>query len=210
MASNLIAISGGVGDDFLRLQLQKLISLADSNPHERQLQEAAARADYNIGSACMFRENGIPIAIERFDAAIARVGEDSLIGKMAIHNRGILSHLRNENDQAFAAYTMMIEFSEAPDEMRACAFNNRADVYAERGEHDNAIRDRTEVLALKDTSPDRRYIALFRRSRSYSAIGDPEAALDDLGRILETWDITPQQKAEARLERAVIMRHLEC
>jgi tetratricopeptide (TPR) repeat protein len=30
-----------------------------------------------------------------------------------------------------------------------------------------------------------------------------------LGQILETWDITPHQKADARLERAVIMRQLE-
>lgn len=36
-----------------------------------------------------------------------------------------------------------------------------------------------------------------------------QAALDDLSRILEIWDITPHQKAEARLERAAIMRHLK-
>jgi tetratricopeptide (TPR) repeat protein len=209
MVSDLIALLGGVRDDFSQQQLQELISLADRHPQEGELQEAAARADYNIGSASMFRENDIPTAIERFDAAIARVGNDSLIAKMAIHNRGILSHRRGENDNAFNAYTMMIESREASDEMRACAFNNRADVYAGRGEHDNAIRDRTEVLALKDTSSDRRYIALFRRSRSYSAIGNDQAALNDLDLILKTRDISPRQKAEARLERAGIMRHLE-
>ncbi|MCI0539948.1 MAG: tetratricopeptide repeat protein [Verrucomicrobiales bacterium] len=36
-----------------------------------------------------------------------------------------------------------------------------------------------------------------------------QGALDDLSRILEIWDIAPHQKAEARLERAAIMRHLE-
>jgi tetratricopeptide (TPR) repeat protein len=104
---------------------------------------------------------------------------------------------------------MMIDSHDAPDELRACAFNNRADVYVERGEHAQAIRDRSEVLALKATSPDRRYIALVRRSRSHAAIGNVPAALEDLGRILEIWDITPHQKAEARLQRAAIMSDLE-
>jgi tetratricopeptide (TPR) repeat protein len=36
-----------------------------------------------------------------------------------------------------------------------------------------------------------------------------QAALEDLSRILEIWDITPHQKAEARLERAAVMRRLE-
>src|SRR5262245_42629198 len=64
-------------------------------------------------------------------------------------------------------------------------------------------------LPMKETSPDCRFIALLRRSRSYDAVGNHQAALDDLGGILETWDITPHQKADALLDRAVIMRHLE-
>ena len=207
MVSDLIALTRGVEDRFVQQQFRKLISLADSHSHEREVQESAARAAYNVGSTYMFREDAR--AIEWFDAAIARAPNDSLIARMAIHNRGILNLLQGEIDNAFDAFTLMIETRDATDEMRACAFNNRADVYAERGEHDNAIRDRTEVLALQDTSPDRRFIALFRRSRSYSAIGNDRAALDDLARILETWDITPDQNADTRLERAVIMRHLE-
>jgi tetratricopeptide (TPR) repeat protein len=204
MVADLIGLPSAAEDHLSQQQLEKLISLADSHTQERKLQEATARADYNMGRVYMFRENGI--AVERFEAAIARVGKDSLIAKMANHNRSLLL---DDNDNAFNACTTMIESGEASDEMRACAFNNRADVFAERGEHDNAIRDRTELLALKDTSPNRRFIALFRRSRSYSAIGNHQAALNDLGRILDTWDITPHQKADARLERAVIMRHLE-
>ena len=209
MVGDLVAFSGGIEDHLSAQQLQKLMQVADSHPQERELQEATALADYNIGRGCMFRENGVPVAIERFDAVVARVGNDSLIAKMAIHNRGILNHQSKETDKAFAAYTMMIEFREAPDEMRACAYNNRADVYAERGDHENAIRDRSEVLALKETSFDRRFIALFRRSRSYVAIGNDQAALDDLGQIQETWDITPPQKADARLERGLILRRLK-
>ena len=37
----------------------------------------------------MFQDNRL--AIEQFDAAIARVGTASLIGKMALHNRAICS-----------------------------------------------------------------------------------------------------------------------
>src|SRR5262249_16583026 len=153
------------------------------------------RADYNVGSTFMFRDDAK--AVERFDAAIARAGDDSLVTKMAFHNRGILSHRRNDFSEAFDAYTLMIDAHEAPDEMRACAFTNRADIYGERGEHEDSIRDRSAVLALRDTSPDRRFIALIRRSRSYLAIGNHTAALLDLGQILETWDITPHQKADA-------------
>ena len=148
----------------------------------------------------MFLNNSF--AIKQFDAAIARVDNESLIAKMAMHNRAILHRHNDANYDGFEVFTMMIGSLDAPDELRACAFNNRADVYVERGDHDNAIRDRTEVLALKETTPNRRYIALIRRSRSYSAIGNEQAALVDLGRILESWDISPHQKAEARLERA--------
>ena len=194
-------------DEFAQLQLQKLHSIADDHPHEQELQEATARADYNLALPFMFQDNRL--AITQFDAAIARIGTDSLIGKMALHNRAIVQRVDDERYDAFEVFTMMIDSNDAPDELRACAFNNRADVYVERGEHAQAIRDRSEVLALKATSPDRRYIALVRRSRSYAALGDVPAALEDLGRILEIWDITPHQKAEARLQRAAIMSDLE-
>jgi tetratricopeptide (TPR) repeat protein len=208
MVGDLVSFSGGIEDSLSRQQLQKLMPMADSHPQERELQEATALSDYNIGRSCMFQD-GNASAIERFDAVVARIGNDSLIAKMAIHNRGILEHQSNETDKALAAYTMMIEFHEAPDEMRACAFNNRADVYAERGDHDKAIRDRSEVLALTETSRDRRFIALIRRSGSYVEIGNDQAALDDLGEIQKQWDISAQQKANARLERALILRRLE-
>jgi tetratricopeptide (TPR) repeat protein len=207
MVADLIPHAGESGDAFAQQQLQKLISIADSHPQERELQEATARADYHQALPFMFHDNRF--AIKLFDAATARAGKDSLIAKMAMHNRAILQRADDETYDAFEVFTMMIDSHDAPDELRACAFNNRADVYVDRREHDYAIRDRSEVLALKETSPDRRYIALFRRSRSYSATGNVQAALDDLSRILEIWDITPHQKAEARLERAAIMRHLE-
>lgn len=207
MVADLLPHTGDGDDIFAKKQHQKLIPIANSHPEERELQEATARADYHMALTFMFRENSVAIAL--FDAAIARVGSESLIGKMAIHNRAILRRHTDVSYDAYEEFTMIIDSLDAHDELRACAFNNRADVYVERGEHGSAIRDRTEVLALKKTTHDRRYIALFRRSRSYSAIGDYQAALDDLSRILETWDITPYQKAEARLERAAIMRHLE-
>jgi tetratricopeptide (TPR) repeat protein len=193
--------------EFAEQQLQRLRSIADDYPHEQDLQEATARADYNFALPFMFQDNRL--AVRQFDAAIARIGTDSLIGKMALHNRAIVQRADDERYDAFEVFTMMIDSHDAPDEMRACAFNNRADVYAERGEHALAIRDRSEVLALKATSPDRRYIALVRRSRSHAAMGNVPGALEDLGRILEIWDITQHQKAEARLQRASIMRDME-
>ncbi len=207
MVADLIPNAGELSEAFAQQQPQKLISIADSHPGERQLQEATARADYNLALPFMFHDNRF--AIKHFDAAIARAGKDSLIAKMAMHNRVILQRVDDESYNAFEVFSMMIDSHDAPDELRACAFNNRADLFVERGEHDQAIRDRSEVLALKETSHDRRYIALFRRSRSYSANGNVQAALEDLSRILEIWDITPHQKAEARLERAAIMRRLE-
>jgi tetratricopeptide (TPR) repeat protein len=204
MVGDLIAVTGRPPDEMSLQLLEKLIGVANLYPQEREMQEATARAEYNMGQVLMFLEGRV--AVELFDAAIARAGKDSPIAKAAIHNRAILK-LGEGNDNSFNDFTIIIDSPELSDESRACALNNRADLYAERGEHDKAIRDRTEVLALNDTSPDRRYIALFRRSRSYSAIGNDQAALDDLGRILKTWDISPQQKAEARLERALIMRY---
>lgn len=199
------------GDEFYdasaKQKLKKLIPLADSHPQERELQEATARADYNHALPYMFRDNHF--AIKQFDAAIARAGQDSLIAKMAMHNRVIVQRSADSIYNPFEVFSMVIETHDAPDELRACAFNNRADLYVDLEEHDQAIRDRSEVLALKDTSHDRRFIALFRRSRSYAVRGNVQAALDDLSRILEIWDITPHQKADARLERATIMRHLE-
>jgi len=193
--------------DFAQQQLQKLHLIADDHPHEQELQEATARADYHLALPLMFQDNRL--AVDQFDAAIARIGTDSLIGKVALHNRAIVQRVDDERYDAFEVFTMMIDSHDAPEEMRACAFNNRADVYVKRGEHALAIRDRSEVLALKATLPDRRYIALVRRSRSHAAMGNVPAALEDLGRILEIWDITSHQKAEARLQRAAIMSGLE-
>jgi tetratricopeptide (TPR) repeat protein len=207
MVADFIPHAAETDDGFCQQQLHKLISIADRHPDEPELQEATARAHYHLALPFMFLENRV--AIKQFDAAIARAGKDSMIAKMAMHNRAIIQRADDVSYDAFEVFTMMIDSHDAPDELRACAFNNRADVYVERGEHDHAIRDRSEVLALNETSPDRRYIALFRRSRSYSATGNVQGALDDLSHILEIWDITPHQKAEARLERAAIMRHLE-
>ena len=206
MVDDLIR-QAGASDVFAHQQLQKLHSIADRHPQERELQETTARADYHLALPLMLKDNRL--AIEQFDAAIARAGTASLIGKMALHNRAIVQRVDDERYDRFEVFTMMIDSHDAPDELRACAFNNRADVYVERGEHEQAIGDRSEVLALKATSPDRRYIALVRRSRSHSATGNVPAALDDLSRILEIWDITPHQKAEARLQRAGIMSDLE-
>ncbi len=205
MVSDLIAVTGGP-DDLSWQSLQKLIDLANDHSEERSLQEATARAEYNMGQVLMSLESSV--SEKFFDAAIARAGNDSLIAKKAIHNRAILK-LGEKNDDSFNDFTMIINSPELPDEDRACALNNRADIYNERGEYYEAIADRTAVLALKKTHPDRRYIALLRRSRAYSIIGNDQAALGDLGQIVETWNITPHQKAEARLERAMIMRRLE-
>ena len=181
MVADLIAVTGRPPDGMSWQSLEKLIGVANDYAHERTLQEATARAEYNMGQVLMFLERGV--AEELFDATIRRSGNQSPVAKAAIHNRAILK-LGRANDNSFNDFTMIIDSPELSDESRACALNNRADIYAERGDHDNAIRDRTEVLALRDTSPDRRYIALFRRSRSYSAIANDQAALDDLGRIL--------------------------
>lgn len=145
MVADLIPHADDRDHAFAKQQLQKLIPIANSHPQERELQEATARADYHLALKFMFRENSL--AIEQFDAAIARVGKDSLIAKMAMHNRAILHRVDDESYDAFDVFTMMIDSHDAPDELRACAFNNRADVYVERGEHDDAIRDRSEVLA---------------------------------------------------------------
>lgn len=207
MVADFIPYAGESDENFSNQQQRKLIAIADSHPHEADLRDATARAYYHRALQFMFDDNSI--AIEQFDSAIARAGKDSLIAKMAMHNRVILQRADDKNYDPFKVFTMVIDSHDAPDELRACAFNNRADLYVERGEHDHAIQDRSEVLALKRTHPDRRYIALFRRSRSYAALGSVQAALDDLSRILDIWDVSQEQKSEARLERAAIMRQLE-
>lgn len=206
VVGDLVAVIGQSADPLSRAQLQKLIDLADMHREETRLQQAAARAEYNLASTYLFDENDLPNAAKGFEAAIARAGPTSLIAKMAIHNRGILHDRVDETDKAFADFTTMIEAADASDEMRACGLNNRADIFAERGEYENAIRDRSAVLALGDTSADRRFIALFRRSHSYSALGNPKAAVDDLNQILKVPDISPHQKVDAILARGVILR----
>jgi tetratricopeptide (TPR) repeat protein len=206
-------IGGTRGEDqFTQQQLEKAISLADRFPQEPRLQEAAALADYHTGCNMMFRRYEDEVkrggAAKRFDAVVARVGNDSVIGISAILNRGCLFESEGEKGKAIQAFTTVIESRKASDETRACAFNNRANIYADRGDHENAIRDRTEVLALKATSPDRRFVALFRRSESYCAIEHFGAALDDLCKILETDDIRSDDKLRARLERAVVLNYL--
>lgn len=202
MISDMIAVTRTGEEAFAQHQLQKLTALADSHPQEKELQEATARADYNMGCKLLFSKNGN--YLERFVAAIDRVGIDSPIGIMAFLNQSI----RYEGEEAIQAWTKVIQYQKASDETRACALNNRANVYANSGQHESAIQDRTELLALKDTSHDRRFVALFGRSESYLALGNHHAALDDLSRILETSDITPQDKLRAQTKRAAIMHQL--
>jgi hypothetical protein len=49
MVAEMIAITRSVEDSFALDQLQKLITMADSFPDERDLQESTARAEYNMG-----------------------------------------------------------------------------------------------------------------------------------------------------------------
>jgi tetratricopeptide (TPR) repeat protein len=201
-------------DQFTQQQLKKAISLANQFPHEPRLQEAAALADYNMACTLQFQPSKEEVkrleAAKRFDAVVARVGADSVIGLSAVLNRGCLYEWAGEKDKAIHAYTAVIESRKALDEARACAFNNRANIYADRGDYEGAIRDRTEVLALKATSADRRFVALFRRSESHCALGHFGAAADDLSKILETDDIQSDDKLRAILERAVILaQHLD-
>lgn len=208
MVGDLLAIASRSDDAFAQAQLKKLIATGEQYPSERLLQESAARAEYNLGNIYLFGEGDLPNAATQYTSAIARVGQESLTGKMAAHNFGILTLMADgDRRSAFRAFTAMIESTDASDEMRACALNNRADLFAEDGDNDKAIRDRTEVLTLADTSADRRFIALFRRSQSYLATGKPQAAIDDLGQILKSWDMWPEQKAESRLGRAFILRN---
>ena len=93
----------GRDGDFAKQQLQKLIAIANSHPQESELQEATARADYHMALKFMFRENSL--AIEHLDAAIVRVGKDSLIAKMAIHNRAILHRINDESYDAFEEWS---------------------------------------------------------------------------------------------------------
>jgi tetratricopeptide (TPR) repeat protein len=201
-------------NQFTQRQLEKAISLADRFPQEPRLQEAAAMADYNMAcnmQLCRYEDEVKQgDAAKRFDAVVARVGTDSVIGLSAVLNRGCLYESEGEKDKAIHAFTAVIESRKASDEARACAFNNRANIYADRGDYENAIRDRTEVLALKGTSADRRFVALFRRSESYCAKEHYDAAVDDLSKILETDDIGLDDKLRATLERAVVLaQHLD-
>ena len=201
VVADLVAVLEASADPLSQSQMAKLISLANSHRDERRLQEAAARGDYNLASLFLFREGDVPNATERFEAAISRAGPNSLVTKMAMHNRGILHHRAEQSEKAFTDFTAMIDSLDAPDEMRACAFNNRADIYAERGDHERAIGDRTAVLALTDTSPDRRFIALFRRSQSHVELGDLKTAVADLSQILNLRDVSPQSLSNKGLIR---------
>jgi len=208
MVGDLMAVTGQSSDELAASQFRKLVSISEEHPQERRLQVSRARAEYNLGGILLFHEGNSSGAAAYYDAAIARAGERSSVGIMAIHNRGILRHQSGDLDGAFADYSVMIDHLGASEERRASALNNRADVFAERGDHENAIRDRTAVVALQDTTADRRYIALFRRSRSHFCQGEDQAGLADLDTILMTEDISPHQKTEARVERAACLRRL--
>jgi tetratricopeptide (TPR) repeat protein len=208
MVGDLMAVTSQSTDELAASHFRKLVAVSDQHPQERGLQISRARAEFNLGGILLFNEDNPAAAATLYDASIARAGDRSAVGIMAIHNRGILRHKSGDLDGAFADYTVMIDQLGASDERRASALNNRADVFAERGDHENSIRDRSAILALQNTTADRRYIALFRRSRSHFFQGNDQAGLADLDAILATDDISPHQKAEARVERAVCLRRL--
>jgi tetratricopeptide (TPR) repeat protein len=213
MVAHLIAITRGE-HEFAHQQLERATRLADQFPQELGLQNAAALADYNMGCNMQFRHDADDRekggAAKRFDAVVARIGNDSVIGIGAVLNLGCVYESEGKKERAIAAFTTVITSRRASDETRACAFNNRANIYADRGDHEDAILDRTGVLALNATSADRRFVALFRRSESFCSLKRYGAALDDLSKILETEDIGPDDKLRARLVRAAVLaQHLD-
>jgi tetratricopeptide (TPR) repeat protein len=144
-------------------------------------------------------------AAKRFDAVVARIGSDSVIGMSAVLNRGCLFDASGEKDRAVQAFTAVIESKRATDEMRACALNNRANIFFERGEHEKSIRDRSTVLSFTSVSADRRFVALFGRSESHFALNNHQAAIADVCLVLKAKDIPRHDRLCARLWRAALL-----
>lgn len=141
MVAHLIVVTRGE-DQFIKQQLERATSLADQFPQEPRLQEAAALADYHLGCNMQFRDYSDDAkeggAAKRFDAVVARVGNDSVIGISAVLNRGCVYEREGKKNKAIRAFTTVIASQKASDETRACSFNNRANIYADRGDHKNA------------------------------------------------------------------------
>jgi tetratricopeptide (TPR) repeat protein len=211
LVSNVMVGSRAILNGFLHEQLKEIIIAAELYPEEKELQKHVALAEYNLGCSMML-SLGMPFlvgpifrsmfteAMKRFDAVLARVGEDSQVGIMALLNRGTFE---TNVEQVIRLLTKVINSNYSTNECRACAFNNRANEYLKKGVHDLAITDRSEVLLLSDTSPDRRFVALLGRGESYLAIGEYHLVTKDMNKIIESNDICVSDKLCARLLRAV-------
>ncbi|HVV48972.1 MAG TPA: hypothetical protein VHO06_04885 [Polyangia bacterium] len=208
LVADLIRVANRSTDPMTGRLLSALRELVRKHSDEEHVARALALAELYLGNIFLFAEENYSEAQSRFEAAIALARGASDIVAAAVNNRGIVYHLIENEDKAFADWSDVISASMISDEARACALNNRADVFGRRGLHEQSIADRAAVLALRETSADRRYIALIRRSRSYVQLGRSGDALDDLGMILRTDDISPQQKAEAHVLRGALLRDL--
>lgn len=208
LVGDLVRVAKRSADSRTQRLLGKLRRLAAERPDERHVHVALARAEFYLGNIFLFFEHNPDKAATQFKTALSHADGDTEIEAGVMNNRGILHDQLEEEDEAFAAWSLVIAKAGVSDEARACSLNNRADIFSRRGAHDDAIRDRSQVLQLPVTSPDRRYIALIRRSRSYVDIGRTTDALRDLETILNTDDIAVEQKAEALLERGVLRRRL--
>lgn len=207
LVSQLFAMPSLMFNDFMNEQLDDLIKVADCFTEEERLQELTALAEYNL--ACvLFLGPKLPgflpsfkeVACSRFDAVIARVGENSRVGVLALLNRGVLF---DDDKMAVPLWTKVIESDAANDETRACALNNRANCLMDSEDHEGAVRDRTSVIELDDTSADRRFVALFGRAKSHIALKKFQNAVRDLTILLESEDISEVDKLHARLQRGV-------
>ncbi len=140
LVGDLIRVVNRSDDPGTGKLLKELEALALAFPGEMNLQMTLARAELHLGNVFFFAERDYGRASARYDDAI-RHGAGTPIEASVINNRGILNlHLRNE-DEAFADWSAVIANDAAPDEARACSFNNRADVFAARDLHLDAIRD---------------------------------------------------------------------
>ncbi len=207
LVGNLIQIAARADDGLVTQLLDKLKGLSQTNVSELTLQNGLARAELFMGNK-LREELKYERAAVHYDAGLGHATPGGDLQAALMNNRGILYDEMASEEEAFAAFTAVIDNTAASDEGRACSLNNRADIFARRGHHDAAIRDRSQVLSLAETSPDRRYIALARRSKSYRQLSHDQAALDDLTRILHVADIAPEQKSEARLHRGALYKNL--
>jgi tetratricopeptide (TPR) repeat protein len=139
---------------------------------------------------------------KNYDAALKVAEELQCVDKLlGVWKAARVNHERGDLAGELENYTAVIDFPDAPIELKAKALVNRGVTYYRAGETQKAIADYMAVIELPDAPIAQKAQALFGRGTTYSSHIETDKAIADYTAVIELPGVPIDQKGWALLVR---------